>query len=873
MVAGTLDGTREQGGVRSAPLSIPGAGRPRAADSTYPPFLRWQVGRPSVSLANALRDRYMLERELGRGGMATVYLAHDLRHDRKVALKVVHPELAATLGPERFLREIRLTAKLSHPHILPVLDSGEASGQLWYTMPYVEGKSVRDRLQREVQLPIDDAVRIAREVAGALDYAQRHGVVHRDVKPENILLEDDQAVLADFGVAKALSDAGGQLTGTGLSVGTPAYMSPEQASGASQIDGRSDIYSLGCVLYEMLAGEPPFTGPTAQVIVAKRFVDPVPMVRRLREAVPSVVEAAIARSLARVPADRFETPGQFAAALGLMSPAPVPPTPNLPRGESLTISDRLRRGVAIAALLAVGAWAIWQLWPRYRQEETGSRMRSLPDAGQVAVLYFDSPEKDEELRYLADGLTESLIYELAQVKGLRVVSRNGAALYRELHVPRDGVARALGVGTLIEGTLERHAAVLRTTLRLVDGLSGAEFQRASIEEPLRDLLALRDTLAREAARFLRARLGQEIRLRQQQRGTRDVDAWVLLQRAEKVRKDSEAQVGRDSVSLVVRHFLRADTLAAAAESRDRRWSEPAVFRAAIAYRLSQLDYDPIHAAPWIQVAKGHVNRALALDAENSDGLELRGTLLYWSWLLRLTRDSADAARAFAEAKRDLEQAVAIRPSQAGAWATLSHLYMQTPDLVQAKLAAQRAYEEDTYLRNTDLVIWRLFTCSTDLEQYSDARRWCNEGVRRFPANYRFVQCRLWLMKPPSGKPDISRAWRLVDSVAALAPAGVREFHRRKAQIVVAELLTVTGLADSARNVLDRSKDHGVEDPNRELPYDEAYVRALLGDRDKAVELLKSTFAVDPNRRVDLQMPSWRRVLGNDPRFKVLLRGA
>ena len=221
-------------------------------------------------LQSGLADRYRLERELGRGGMATVFLAHDLRHDRPVAFKVLHPDLAATLGPERFQREIRTTARLQHPHILPVLDSGEAAGQLWYTMPYVEGESLRDRLRREGQLPLDDALQISREVADALGYAHSQEIVHRDIKPENILLSRDHALVADFGIARALQAADAEhLTVTGLAVGTPAYMSPEQADGRSSIDGRSDLYSLACVLYEMLTGEAPYTGRTPQAVIAK----------------------------------------------------------------------------------------------------------------------------------------------------------------------------------------------------------------------------------------------------------------------------------------------------------------------------------------------------------------------------------------------------------------------------------------------------------------------------------------------------------------------------------------------------------------------------------------------------------------------------
>ena len=237
-------------------------------------------------LERGLADHYRIERELGRGGMAVVYLAQDLRHDRPVALKALLPELAATLGPERFQREIRLAARLQHSHILTVHDSGEAGGRLWFTMPFVEGESLRDRLRRERQLPVDDALRIAREAAAALDYAHRHGVVHRDIKPENILLTaDGDTLVADFGIARALGGEDG-LTQTGMAIGTPAYMSPEQASGEKAIDARTDVYSLGAVLYEMLAGEPPYTGPTAQAIIMRRFAEPVPSVRRLRPNVP-----------------------------------------------------------------------------------------------------------------------------------------------------------------------------------------------------------------------------------------------------------------------------------------------------------------------------------------------------------------------------------------------------------------------------------------------------------------------------------------------------------------------------------------------------------------------------------------------------------
>src|SRR5512133_2524331 len=270
------------------------------------------VGR----LQSALAERYRLDREIGAGGMATVYLAADLRHDRKVALKVLRPELAAVIGAERFLAEIQLTANLQHPHILPLFDSGEADGYLFYVMPFVEGETLRDRLTREKQLPVADAIRITSEVAAALDYAHRHGVIHRDIKPENILLHDGQALVADFGIALAASKAGGaRMTETGMSLGTPHYMSPEQAMGEREITARSDVYALGAMTYEMLVGDPPFTGSTAQAIVAKVMTERPRPIHPQRDTVPPAVEDAVLTALEKLPADRFATAAQFAEAL------------------------------------------------------------------------------------------------------------------------------------------------------------------------------------------------------------------------------------------------------------------------------------------------------------------------------------------------------------------------------------------------------------------------------------------------------------------------------------------------------------------------------------------------------------------------------
>ncbi|HZA92711.1 MAG TPA: serine/threonine-protein kinase, partial [Gemmatimonadales bacterium] len=387
--------------------------------------------------------------------MATVYLANDLRHDRPVALKVLHPELAATLGPERFQREIRTTARMQHPHILPVLDSGQAVGQLWYTMPYVEGESLRDRLRREGQLPLDDALQITREAADALGYAHSQGVVHRDIKPENILLSRKHALVADFGIARGLQVAGGdQLTATGMAVGTPAYMSPEQASGGS-VDARSDIYALGCVLYEMLAGEPPYTGPSAQAIIAKRFVDPVPSISRLRE-VPANVDTVIRRALARTPADRFESAGAFVLALqgGQLVRSGTQAQPS--RADSLFHS--LRASGVIAALLIAMAGLAWWL----------TRTHS-PAPERVAVYPFVNRTNDATLAALGNLSADWIAQAVARVPGVELVTMPSVMADPSLAdaasgVGRDQLGKAAGAQTMIWGSIYRMGG---DSLRLV----------------------------------------------------------------------------------------------------------------------------------------------------------------------------------------------------------------------------------------------------------------------------------------------------------------------------------------------------------------------------------------------------------------------
>jgi serine/threonine-protein kinase len=385
----------------------------------------------------ALADRYTLERELCRGVMATVYLAEDLKHHRQVAIKVLRPELAAAIGAERFLREVEVTANLTHPHILPLHDSGEADGFLYYVMPYIEGETLRGRMNREGQLPLDDALQITREVAAALSYAHSHDVIHRDIKPENVLLSAGEAVVADFGIARAITEAGGEhLTETGISIGTPAYMSPEQASGADKLDGRSDVYSLGCVLYEMLAGEPPYTGPSAQAIVAKKLSEATPRISVVRGRVPTSVEVAVEQALAKVPADRFGTAAQFGEVLSVERLSVA--THRTPARRKLTVPVLVSIGVvALVAILMLVAW------PFSAEPEGPPRLVVLPFEN------LGSPDDEQ----FADGLTDEIISRLSNLSGLFVISRTSAMQYKDHEMTLPEIGAELSVDYVLEGTV------------------------------------------------------------------------------------------------------------------------------------------------------------------------------------------------------------------------------------------------------------------------------------------------------------------------------------------------------------------------------------------------------------------------------------
>ena len=465
----------------------PSGSRPRRAPNVRPtPGGPAATTGPTFPLEQELAGRYRCEGVLGRGGMATVYLAQDLRHDRQVALKVLLPELAVAIGRERFQREVHLTAQLQHPHILPVFDSGQAAEYLWYTMPLAEGGSLRARMDREGQLPVAEAVRIARDVADALAHAHAHGVVHRDIKPENILFTGGHATVADFGIARAVGELDTEhLTETGLGLGTPHYMSPEQSMGERGLDGRSDLYALGCVLYEMLAGEPPYTGPNAQAIIAKRLSLPVPSVRTLRETVPIGVDRALITALAKAPADRFATTQEFVAALAAEPHATI----ELPQAAGRVRARR--RNAAIAILLALAAVVGWTLL----------RASSIPPAASViAVFPFAPTTTDTALMRLGRDLASTVSASLDGLGEIRTIDRMTImAQAPEGSAPPSlsaaaAMAQRLGASSLVHGSLSRDGSQVRLDVGLFTADSLKPFGRGTVLAPADSLSALTDTV-------------------------------------------------------------------------------------------------------------------------------------------------------------------------------------------------------------------------------------------------------------------------------------------------------------------------------------------------------------------------------------------
>jgi serine/threonine-protein kinase len=684
------------------------------------------VGR----LRAALAGRYTIRRELGRGGMATVYLAHDLKHDRSVALKVLKPELAHALGPERFLREITLTAKLDHPHILPLLDSGDLSlvrplraaergsgggataseGEataepggkfLYYVMPYVEGESLRERLDREKQLPLDDALQIAREVADALGYAHSRGIVHRDIKPENILLAGGHARVADFGIARAVAAAGGEsMTETGLAIGTAAYMSPEQAAGSKDLDGRSDLYSLGCVLYEMLAGEPPHSGRSAQAIFAKRLSEPVPRISVLRETVSSAIEHAVSRALAKAPADRFATAGEFAIALEGSRRALD--QVHTDRRSSKT-PRAWRAGLAATGLLALLAAAAWVV-------STG-RSNGSGAISSLAVLPLDNFMGDVQQDYFVDGMTEALIAELAKIEALRVISRTSVIRFKTNRPSLPQVARELDVDAVVEGSVMRSADSVRITVQLIRAEPERHLWAESYHRDLEHVLALQSEVASAIAGAIQLALSPEDQARLGGREAPNPEAldYFLRGNAHAQRPGGPWESAQAALEMYERAVATDSTFAEAFAALGR-------WRVWMAWQFNVLP-PPFSRAELRGAARQALEQASRLRPDDSGTQEAWGWYYYYGFL---DYDSA---------QRHFERALEQQPNNADLLLRVGGMNVRQGKWEQGAAAWARAIELDPL---SALALREAGYGLTLMRRYADAERYLDRSLAIAP---------------------------------------------------------------------------------------------------------------------------------------------
>ena len=538
--------------------------------------------------------------------------------------------------------------------------------------------------------------------------------------------------------------------------------------------------------------------------------------------------------------------------------------------------------LVILAMGTLGATYMTVLDARARQAVAGVLEAATgSDARRLAVLYFKDRTANGELAYVADGLTEDLIDELGAVRGIDVVSRHGTGRYRNSPLPADSVARILGAGTLVEGSVEKRGEQVRVDVALRDAESGVTIERGSFDMPSGDATALREKLKDEVSRFLRTWLGEEIRLRASRSRNVSDAAWILEQRAERAIKDGRALFAEDDASGADAQFNRADSLLAQAQRLEPGWASPVVRRGRLTYERARMERDVQDADDIMSVATGFLDQGLGIEPRNADALEVRGMIRYWRWLMALAPDHGAAERLLDSAEKDLRTATEINPLQANAWNVLSHLYYQLDDIVEANLAARRAYEADAFLTSAPDILWRLWSTSYDLENKTQSRQWCEEGRRRFPENSRFSQCALWNMTSGAEAADPQRAWALLEDVLARTPEHDRDRTRLQMQVVVAGALAKAAakghdeaLADSARSVLNRSRGNAGIDPTRELLMTQAFVRTLLGDRTEAVELLQQYLTFNPERREGFAQHGhwWWRELRSDPAYQRMIGG-
>ncbi len=831
---------------------------------------------PDVVSGN-FAGRYAIEREIGRGATAVVYLATDVHTDRPVALKVLKEVLQDSRSAAQFLREIELHQGLVHQRIVPVLDSGSVDGRPYIVLPYMDGGTLRSRLLREKQLPFPDAITFAIAVGEALAHAHESGLVHRDVKPENVLFTQGQAHLADFGIARALERVTGEVTTTtGVIRGTAGYVSPEQAGGQVNFDGRSDIYSLGCVLYEMIAGVQPFVGPTPQSVIAQRLSFAPTAVSQYRDTVPRGLEEIVERAMMLAAADRYQTAREMVLALesaGLHSSQP----------ERRRVKKVLtRRRLVLGAAAVVGATAVAIALQSGAPTVTGTVPEG--DARRIAVLYLDALTPDTLPEHVADGITEDLIDRLGGVPALHVTSPTGVRPFRSTAVSIDSIQGVLKVGTIVSGSVARSGDVLRVKLRLVDALTGQLLDSQILDEQWTELFALQDRLAEQVQFWLRQRLGIEIAIRAHRTETNSLAAWEAVQMAsgETRRAIQAASVRGDTSS--PRLFLRADSHYVRASQLDPFWFLPIVRRGNLALlalavrspvppRVSDsLQYRtlsvPERRRLWIARARELAEEALARKPQDPGALSLRGQ----AQLSLSGLDPAGHDSLIAGAEKSLRAALDLRPDFAVAWTALAELLVQRGQFADGAVAAQRAFDADAFFESRR-VLAVAFSASLSAEQFDDATRWCRLALAYYPGDVRFTECRIRVLgSSATSRAAVSQAWEEVKQIEQRDTLHLLDATWGYRRLLVAAILARSGQPDSARAVVRSVREQQPEGARAPSAAAEAYVLLLLGDREAAIRgLIDQARELPTATLAALIRHPWFTSLRGEPRLDSLIR--
>ncbi len=813
--------------------------------------------RPSI-----LGGRYELHEPVGHGGAATVYRATDQESGTVVAIKVLRPELAALVGPERFLQEIEIVRGLRHSNIVPLLDSGESGGTLYYVMPLVSGGTLRGRLQREGPLAIDEAVRVADGVAQALEIAHAAGVVHRDIKPENILFDGAAPLLSDFGIARLVAITGESLvTSAGMILGTPGYMSPEQVAGDRHIDARSDIYSLGCVLFEMLAGEAPFTGPTSQAIAMRHLSERLPSLAVVRPNTPEWLVSVVEASLAKPRADRIQGATRLREGLA----------------GSPRISRRARRlapWVVGSGVVAVGvvSLVLWLL-----RSPGGSPPADGPVS--IAVLPFTDLSRQQTLGYLAAGLTADLTNDLASISAIKVIAPEVAARLRGRAGPFDSIASALGASTLVTGTVDSVGDSLVIAVQLLDGPSMTRIGSQVVRRRIGDLHQIETAILEEVSVFLRTRLGDKQVNAVPSRLVRNPRAWELARRALSLLDDASSIFHRAGVDRAGPMLDRADSLLAAAQTLVPSSAFVSTARARVAEeRALQVDDRAgpagaqrraiprtldLDGPSWRRIGLAYAARALQIDSLDLDALEARARLRFrlWQGDPEFGSDTTKAS-----VIGDLEAVLDRRPGRASAWVSLSEVYNDEGRFAEADFAAHKALAADPFLLEEPKVMSWLMYAALNLGNSTAAADWCSRGRRRHPGDLRFSGCELMVAAWSSR--DVAGAWRLLDALRKIDTLALGPEWDAARLMSVAAVIGRAGLGDSARRTASRAlAQAGSPAPPTYLLVGEAQVLVLIGDSVQAIDRIAAAVAMVPQLGPGLRATARFRALHNRPDFQ------